>query len=116
MKYIVGGEQSGDFLYFSTAPELPRTRVRQGERTDLPNLLSSESHHQQSASQERSVKTANDVNAFLELDAIEKTGRNRPTGRSGSAGSIIRFNIPGVLGESNAGGLVLIRYMNSTIF
>ena len=53
MKYIVGGEQSGDFLYFSTAPELPRTRVRQGERTDLPNLLSSESHHQQSASQER---------------------------------------------------------------
>ena len=53
MKYIVGGEQSGDFLYFSTAPELPRTRVRQRERTDLPNLLSSESHHQQSASQER---------------------------------------------------------------
>ena len=53
MNYIVGGEQSGDFLYFSTAPELPRTRVRQRERTDLPNLLSSESHHQQSASQER---------------------------------------------------------------
>ena len=53
MKYIVGGEQSGDFLYFSTAPELPRTGVRQRERTDLPNLLSSESHHQQSASQER---------------------------------------------------------------
>ena len=55
MKYIVGGEQSGDFLYFSTAPELPRTRVRQRERTDLPNLLSSESHHQQSASQERLI-------------------------------------------------------------
>jgi hypothetical protein len=60
MDYVVGGEQSGDFfeqsgdfLYFSTSPELPRTRVRQGERTDLPNLLSSESHHQQSASQER---------------------------------------------------------------
>ena len=52
MKYIVGGEQSGDFLYFSTAPELPRTGVRQRERTDLPNLLSSESPHQQSASQE----------------------------------------------------------------
>jgi hypothetical protein len=57
MKHIVGGEQSDDFLYFSTAPELPRTRVRQGERTDLPNLLSSENHHQQSASQERTRNT-----------------------------------------------------------
>jgi hypothetical protein len=61
MNYIVGGEQSGDFLYFSTAPELPRTRVRQGERTDLPNLLSSESHHQQSASQEGNHKVINNL-------------------------------------------------------
>jgi hypothetical protein len=35
MKYVVGGEQSGDFLYFSTSPELPRTRVRQGGSTEF---------------------------------------------------------------------------------
>ena len=64
MKCIVGGEQSGDFLYFSAAPELPRTRVRQGERTDLPNLLSSESHHQQSASQERLTKDGSRSNSI----------------------------------------------------
>jgi hypothetical protein len=80
------------------------------------NILNTGAFSSVEADRTVSVKTANDVNASLELDALEKTGRNRPTGRLGSAGSIIRFNIPGMFGESNAGGLVLIRYMNSTIF
>ena len=73
MKYVVGGEQSGDFLCFSTASELPRTRVRQGERTDLPNLLSSESHHQQSASQKRLTKGGSRSNSIWSEVKVKDT-------------------------------------------
>ena len=56
-----------------------------------------------------SVKTADDLNAFLELNALAKTDRNGDfTGRSSSAGSIVRFDIPGVFGgESDAEGVGL---------
>jgi len=56
-----------------------------------------------------SVKTADDLNAFLELNALAKTDRNGDfTGRSSSAGSIVRFDIPGAFGgESDAEGVGL---------
>ena len=55
-----------------------------------------------------SVKTADDLNAFLELNALEKTDRNGDvTGQSSSFGSIVQFNIPGLTNESDAEGVGL---------